>query len=248
MGLVLFAAFLGFWVGVSGAGLGGVVAGLCPAVNQRQQSLLVGASGGIMLAVVIWDLFPEAWSLSPAHTITGTLAGALFLLVLRQVDLESATPGTEARFTKTGRLLGLGIALHNFPEGLAVGTVFVHEPFSALWWRLSLLMAVHNIPEGIAVATTLRLGKTKWRPIARTLFWAEVPMAAGAFLGGFLGQIATPWSATALGFAGGAMLSLVLVEMLPLAIQLAGWPPALTGFTLGTGGARLLILFLATQV
>ncbi|HHW12077.1 MAG TPA: ZIP family metal transporter [Firmicutes bacterium] len=248
MGLVLFAAFLGFLVGVSGAGLGGVVAGLCPTVTRRQQSLLMGSSGGIMLGVVIWDLFPEAWSLSPVHTITGTIAGALFLLILRQLDQETTAPTAEARFTKTGRLLGFGIALHNFPEGLAVGTVFVHEPFSALWWRLSLLMALHNIPEGIAVATTLRLGKTKWWPIVRTLFWAEVPMAVGALLGGLLGQIATPWSATALGFAGGAMLTLVLVEMIPLATRLAGWPSALTGLALGAAGARLLILFLASRV
>ena len=248
MGLVFFAAALGFLVGVGGAGLGGIAAGLYPTVTRRQQSLLMGASGGIMLGVVTWDLFPEAWSLSAVHSITGMAVGSLFLLVLRQLDQEATAPTAEARFIKAGRLLGLGIALHNFPEGLAVGTVFAHDPSSALWWRLSLLMALHNIPEGIAVATTLRLGKTKWWPIARTLFWAEVPMAIGAFLGGALGQIATPWSATALGFAGGAMLTLVLVEMVPLATRLAGWPSALTGLGLGAGSARLLILFLSTRV
>ncbi|NLC52613.1 MAG: ZIP family metal transporter [Firmicutes bacterium] len=248
MGLVFFAAVLGFLVGLSGAGLGGVVAGLYPTVTRRQQSLLMGFSGGIMLGVVTWDLFPEAWSLSPVHTLTGMTIGALFLLVLRQLDQEATATTVEARFTKAGRLLGLGIALHNFPEGLAVGTVFAHDPASALWWRLSLLMALHNIPEGIAVATTLRLGKTRWWPIACTLFWAEVPMAIGAFLGGVLGQIATPWSATALGFAGGAMLTLVLVEMIPLATRLAGWSSALTGLGMGAASARLLILLLSAWV
>lgn len=245
MGLVFCAAVLGFLVGVSGAGFGGLVSGLCPLVTRKQQSLLMGSAGGIMLAVVIWDLFPEAWHLSPVHTITGLTVGALFLLLLRRHDQAATAPTPEARFTKTGHLLGLGIAIHNFPEGLAVGTVFAHDPSSALWWRLSLLMALHNIPEGIAVATTLRLGKTKWWPIARILFWSEVPMAIGAFLGGVLGRIAPPWSATALGFAGGAMLTLVLVEMMPLATRLAGWPSALTGLGLGTGSARLLILCLA---
>lgn len=248
MVLVFFAALLGFLVGVSGAGLGGVAAGLWPTVTRQQQSMLMGVSGGIMLGVVIWDLFPEAWNLSPVHTLAGMTSGALFLLVLRQLDQETTGPIEDARFRKAGRLLGLGIALHNFPEGLAVGTVFAHDPSSALWWRLSLLMALHNIPEGMAVATTLRLGKTKWGSIIRTLFWAEGPMAIGAFLGGVLGQIATPWSATALGFAGGAMLILVLVEMIPLAIRLAGWPSAFAGLALGAGSARLLILFLTARV
>lgn len=244
MHLVFLAALLGLLVGVGGAGCGGAIAGLCPSVTRQQQSLLMGSSGGIMLGVVAWDLFPEAWNLSPVYTVTGFVVGALFLFFLRQYDQEAAAFSSEARFTRAGRLLGLGIALHNFPEGLAVGTVFAHDPASALWWRLALIMAVHNIPEGIAVATTLRLGKTKWGTIAAILFWAEVPMAFGAFLGGALGQITTPWSATALGFAGGAMLLLVLVELIPLAYRLAGWRSALSGLGLGAGLARLLSLLL----
>ena len=128
MVLVFFAALLGFLVGVSGAGLGGVAAGLWPTVTRQQQSMLMGVSGGIMLGVVIWDLFPEAWNLSPVHTLTGMTSGALFLLVLRQLDQETTGPIEDARFRKAGRLLGLGIALHNFPEGLAVGTVLYTIP------------------------------------------------------------------------------------------------------------------------
>ncbi|NLY90599.1 MAG: ZIP family metal transporter [Firmicutes bacterium] len=246
MGLVLPAAVLGLAVGLIGAGCGGLAAGFFPAVTQRQQSLLMGSSGGIMLGVVAWDLFPEAWSLDPFYTLAGLGGGILFILFLRRWEQENPPLTTEERFTKTGLLLGLGIALHNFPEGLAVGTVFAHDPTAALWWELSLLMAVHNIPEGLAVATTLRLGRTGWWTIALTLFLAEIPMAVGALLGGILGTISPPWTATALGFAGGAMLTLVSVEMAPLAARLAGWRWAFAGLGAGAAIARLLSFLLAS--
>jgi len=245
MGLVLPAAVLGLAVGLIGAGLGGLAAGFFPAVTERQQSMLIGSSGGIMLGVVAWDLFPEAWGLSPFYTITGLVSGILFILFLRRYEQENAPQTTEVRFTKAGFLLSFGIALHNFPEGLAVGTVFAQDPTSSLWWKLSLLMAIHNIPEGLAVATTLRLGRTRWWSIALTLFFAEIPMAVGAFLGGILGTISPPWTATSLAFAGGAMLTLVGVELAPLAAHLAGWTWTLFSLGVGAGIARLLSILLA---
>lgn len=245
MGLVLPAAVLGLAVGLIGAGLGGLAAGFIPAVTTRAQSLLMGSSGGIMLGVVAWDLFPEAWGLDPYSTLTGLFGGILFILILRQREEAKAPRSTEARFTKTGLLLGVGIALHNFPEGLAVGTAFANDPAAPLWWELSLLMAIHNIPEGLVVATTLRLGQTGWRLIALALFLAEIPMGAGALLGGLLGTISPPWTAAALGFAGGAMLTLVGVELAPLAIKLAGWRWTVAGLGFGTAFARLLSFLLA---
>lgn len=244
MGQVFLATLLGLFVGVIGAGLGGIAAGLFPSVTRRQQSLLMGSSGGIMLGVVAWDLVPEAWGLSPVYAFAGLFCGTLFILLLRQYGGEVGRLNEDARFTKVGLLLGIGIALHNFPEGLAVGTVFTHDPSSPLWWELSLLMGIHNIPEGLAVATTLRLGRTSWRQIALTLFYAELPMAVGALLGGVLGTIAAPWTATALGFAGGAMLTLVGVELTPLARRLAGWFWTILGLSTGLLIARMLTILL----
>jgi ZIP family zinc transporter len=198
-----------------------------------------------MLGVVIWDLLPEAWGLSPIYTLAGFLSGALFILFLRQEESTNRDGTTDVRFTRTGLLLGMGIAVHNFPEGLAVGTVFANDPSSPLWWELSLLMGIHNIPEGLAVATTLRLGNTGWRSIALILFLAEIPMAIGALFGGILGLITTPWVATSLGFAGGAMLVLVAVELTPLASRQAGWWWTTIGLSTGLGLARLLSLLLS---
>ncbi len=202
MGVVFSAAILGLLVGIIGAGLGGLTAILVPKITQKQQSELVGFSGGVMLGVVIWDLIPEAWGLGATYASAGFFWGIIFILLLRKYYQVTDETKESTRFTKAGILLGIGIALHNFPEGVAVGTVFTTDPTSALWWELSLLMAIHNIPEGLAVATTLRLGKTSWSQIALALILAELPMCIGALLGGILGTITAPWTAVSLGFAG----------------------------------------------
>lgn len=245
MKVIFSAAVLGFLVGILGAGLGGLGAIFVPKITKKQQSWLVGFSGGVMLGVVIWDLFPEAWKLGPNYTLAGFFWGAVFILVLRRYyqlpDQEKKT----SRFTKAGMLLGIGIALHNFPEGVAVGTVFANDPESTLWWQLSLLMAIHNIPEGLAVATTLRLGETSWKKIAFVLTIAELPMCIGALLGGILGSFATAWTASALGFAGGAMFLLVWAELIPMARQMAGFFHTLIGLGSGLGTAWILTIILS---
>lgn len=241
--MILTASLLGLLVGVIGAGLGGLVALFVPRITKRQQSLMLGFSGGIMLGVVGWDLLPEAWGLGPSYGFTGFLAGALFIICLHRFYQAPGEKGA-SRFSKAGILLSVGIALHNFPEGIAVGTTFTNDPLSKLWWELSLLMAVHNIPEGLAVATTLRLGKTGWNKIALALILAEVPMCIGALCGGVLGIVTTPWTASALGFAGGAMLVLVGTELIPLARNLDGWGSTITGLVAGIGVAWVLTLLI----
>ncbi len=245
MKVIFSAAVLGFFVGILGAGLGGFGAIFVPKITPKQQSILVGFSGGVMLGVVIWDLIPEAWELGPNYTLAGFFWGAVFILLLRKYYQLSDPTKITSKFTKAGMLLGIGIALHNFPEGVAVGTVFANDPESTLWWQLSLLMAIHNIPEGLAVAATLRLGETSWKRIAFVLTIAELPMCIGALLGGILGSIATVWTASSLGFAGGAMCLLVWSELLPIAREMSGFLHTLIGLGSGLGTAWILTIIIS---
>lgn len=236
---------LGFLVGMLGTGLGGLSAIFLPRISPYRQGTLVGFSGGVMLGVVIWDLFPEAFRLGPTYGLGGLLAGVLFILILR-AWINSKEEGDRdifIRFTRTGVLLSIGIAVHNLPEGVAVGTVFAEDPASPLWRELALLMAIHNIPEGLAIATSLRLGKTRWLIVALALVVTEMPMVVGALLGGFLGYFSTIMSASALGFAAGAMTLLVMTELLPLARQVSDQKSALSGMAVGLLTAWLIIGF-----
>jgi len=241
--IVLLGAAVGFAVGILGTVLGGMSALLLPEISPAKQGRLLGFSAGVMLGVVFWDLYPEFYRLGPAYGAGGFLAGLGFILFLRRfsVQVNRKEEKCFSKFTKAGVLLGIGIGIHNFPEGVAVGTLFAQAPFSPAWHGLAVLMAVHNIPEGLAMATALKLGKVWWMKIVWALFLVELPMGLGAFFGAVLGSLSTPVGASALGFAAGAMFLLVLLEILPLAGEISNRLSVSTGVGTGLFFAFLLV-------
>jgi ZIP family zinc transporter len=78
-------------------------------------------------------------------------------------------------------LIGIGIALHNFPEGLAIGVGFTS--FQNFGVGLSLIIALHDIPEGIAMATPMRMGGINPIKIVLAALLAGVPTGIGALMG-----------------------------------------------------------------
>lgn len=250
MGLVFMATVIGFAVGLFGTGVGGCLAGFAPYSAKAKDGELVGFSGGMMLGIVLWDLYPEAVRLDTASAWGGILAGIFFIILLRSrykpADrrFDALDQGIHFHFTRAGILLGMGIAMHNLPEGVAVGAVFAENPSSPLWKELALLMAAHNIPEGLAVATTLRLGRTSWKKVALILILTELPMGIGALMGGIIGCLSPLMSASALGFAAGAMLFLVGAELMPLSWRGEGKKKCLLTLVAGLLAARALILVL----
>lgn len=247
MSAVLIGTAIGFTVGIAGTTLGGLSALFFPGLSPAGQGELLSLSAGVMLGVVLWDLNPEFWRLGPAYGVGGFLAGLAFILLIRKFWGQKEPHAQErneesfAKFTRTGVLLGVGIGVHNFPEGVAVGTLFVQAPFSHLWWGLAVLMAVHNIPEGLAMATALRLGRTGWRKITYALLIVEFPMGLGAFFGGLLGRLSTQVSASALGFAAGAMFLLVFLELLPVAGKITSRRSVLVALGVGLFFAFILV-------
>ena len=218
MGITL----LGTLAGVLGTGLGGLIVILFSRLERKTLSVVLGFSAGVMLAVVAFDLMPEAFSV--AGMGWGLLGFILGSAVLATVDLFLphmhflSTDQESQRFLRTGLLIGLGIALHNLPEGLAIGAGFGASRVFGL--SMAFLIAVQNIPEGMAMASPLRL--TAIGP-NRLLLWtglAGLPMGVGAFLGGLFGRISPVLLALALGFAAGAMLFLTCDELIPDAQEL----------------------------
>jgi ZIP family zinc transporter len=228
---------LGLVDGIAGTMTGGLYILFRSRASLPKQSWLLGFSGGIMVAVVLFDLWPEALHFGGVYpTLAGTAIG--FVLVQYFDNLLSLLPWYRNRrfshFAKIGLLLGVGIGAHNFPEGVALGTTFIASGSIQGWLGLALLMAIHNIPEGMVMASAFQIGRVETFKTILALFLVEVPMAFGSTLGAYLGTI-SPWMVSvSLGFAGGAMFLLVAKELLPMAKKLAGAVWTGTGFAVGS--------------
>lgn len=236
---VLGATLVAFFMGVGGTAAGGVFVLSFKRPSARTQTLLIGLSAGIMLMVVFLDLFPEAWK---AGGWPLCLLGAFMGLFLVQT-LDAALPKMPgirdrglSRYSHAGLLLGLGIALHNFPEGVALGTVYTSSVDISGWIGIALLMSLHNIPEGMVMAAAMRLGRVRLSKVIWSLVLVEIPMALGATVGGVFGELSAAATGVSLGFAGGAMLYITVDELLPAATEMGGPYWMLTGLA---GGSAL---------
>ncbi|MDE6245234.1 MAG: ZIP family metal transporter [Treponemataceae bacterium] len=117
---------------------------------------------------------------------------------------------------KAGIVMLLAIALHNIPEGMAIGAAGTAE--LNMGTLIAVLIAVHNIPEGMAISAPLASGGMKaWKTIMLTVL-AGAATIAGAVIGLVAGGISRLAIAICMGFAGGAMLYVTFGEIVPQAI------------------------------
>ena len=210
-------------VGVVGTGMGGVLVTLSRSPSRRYLSLMLGLSGGVMVSLTCFDIMPEAFRLAGHATsifwlILGALLAAAADLVTPHIhhmpeDKESL------RFARTSIVVGLGIALHDLPEGLAIGASLGSNTTVGL--KLAILVFLHNIPEGLAVAGPLRAWGRSAKSIILFSALAGTPSVAGAVAGACLGAISPVVLGGSLAFAGGAMLFVVFDELIPAAQELS---------------------------
>ncbi|MCF6465034.1 ZIP family metal transporter [Clostridium sp. Cult2] len=217
----------GFVVGMVGTGLGGLVSLFVKNTN-RTLSFLLGLTGGFMLFIVTFHLLPESFILGGLFiAIIGILLGIILVIfVEKHVEQMIKNP-----LVKSSLLLGISIAVHNFPEGLALGSSFL--TMSNLGPVLSLAMLLHNIPEGLSMAIPLRVGnKSSLKIIFYTLI-TGIPTGIGAFLGAYIGMISNIFISLCLSFAGGTMLYIICDEIIPSAKTLHKGRASSIGIVIG---------------
>lgn len=243
------------------AGLGATALGALPALGfqtlrQRTEDMLLGAAAGMMLAATSFSL------LLPGLEAGGNLAGSkglgaatvvfgMALGVLLMLGLDALTPHEHDRtgpcgpgHARCGRvwLFVFAIALHNLPEGMAIGVGFARGDLS-VGLPLATAISLQDLPEGLAVALALRgAGLTPRRAVG-------VAAATGCleFLGALLGiglasgfPLAYP---VGLGLAAGAMLFVVSHEVIPETHRNGHQTPATLG--LMAGFALMMVLDMA---
>ncbi len=244
---LLKATILGLLAGVSGTFAGGLIVLYRFSGNLPKQSWLLGFSGGIMTAVVFFDLWPEAWYFGGFYpTVVGAVIGMILVQYFDKILnlFPHYRQGKFSNLAKVGILLGLGIGTHNFPEGVALGTTYIANPELKKWLGLALIMALHNIPEGMVITSAFKLANISLVKILAALALVELPMAIGGTVGALLGQLSPGTVSLSLGFAGGAMALLVVKELLPMAQRLAGVFWVGTGLMAGLLAGVLLVRIL----
>lgn len=197
-----------------GTSLGAVLVTAFRKSSNLIMSSIMSIAAGLMLSVVTFDLIPEAILMGGiGTTLVGVFIGVVFVSVLDLYLPHTSMLKKYGKHIKTALLLGIGLAAHNFPEGLAIGSGFMGG--KSLGMELALVIGLHDIPEGAAVAAPLmqsRLGRFK---IIILTALTALPTAIGAFVGGMLGAISTTFTTLCLGFAAGTMLYIVCGELIP---------------------------------
>mgnify|MGYP001121750504 CR=1 FL=1 len=224
-------ATLGTWL-VTALGAATVV--LFKSPNPKILNLMLGFAAGVMVAASFWSLLQpaieraEAAGSMPAFLVAtlGFLCGALFMWGSDKCVTYAQRRSALAQGEKSARLnriilLVLSITLHNIPEGMAVGVVFagfLAEKSGitlAAALALSLGIAIQNFPEGAIISMPLKAeGVSKSRSfLYGTLSGAVEPI--GAILTILLAGILVPVLPYALSFAAGAMVYVVVEELIP---------------------------------
>jgi len=218
-------------------------------VKQEVLDAMMGFAAGVMIAASFWSLLAPAIEMSARHSILpqwapaliGFLGGGLFLFIIDQylphlhIGFEEAE-GIPSKWRRSV-LLVLAITLHNIPEGLAVGVTFgavAHGlPEASIGAALALAIGIglQNFPEGTAVSVPLRReGMTR----SKAFFYGQMSGFVEP-IAGVLGAIAVlsmqPILPYALAFAAGAMIYVVVEELIPEA-QLENNTDLVTIFTL----------------
>jgi len=207
-------------------------------VNRKLLDTMLGFAAGVMIAASFWSLLAPAIEMAegkalPAYVpaVIGFLAGGIFLRIVDRIlpHLHLGLPMSEAEGIKTSLqrsiLLVLAITLHNIPEGLAVGVAFgavaYNLPSATLTAAIALAfgIGIQNFPEGMAVSMPLRReGLSRGKSFWYGQLSGVVEPVAGV-LGAAAVLIARPVLPYALSFAAGAMIYVVVEELIPEAQQ-----------------------------
>lgn len=240
----LMIPFIGTTLGAAG------VFFLKKEIGPFVQKALLGFASGVMVAASVWSLLIPAMDMSShlgkfafAPAAAGFLAGVAFLLAMDKViphlHLGNAQPeGPKSRLQKT-TLLMLAVTLHNFPEGAAAGAAYAGvlsgsgQISMAGALALSIGIAIQNFPEGIIISFPLRsAGAGRFKAFTAGML-SGIVEPAGAALAILLASQISGVLPYLLAFAAGAMIYVVVEELIPEASEGEHSNTATIGFAIG---------------
>ena len=212
-------------------------------IPDRLQKTLLGFASGVMVAASVWSLLIPSIEMakeSVLPAVGGFLLGIGFLLLIDELTPHlhngaEKAEGPQSHLSRTA-MLALAVTIHNLPEGMAVGVVFAGEA-QGLTLRAALAVsigiAIQNIPEGAIISMPMYAeGNSRWRSfLIGTLSGVVEPVGSVAILllASALG-VTLPWL---LAFAAGAMMYVVIEDLIPETAQGRHTNLSTIGFAIG---------------
>lgn len=218
-------------------------------MNPLLQKVLLGFASGVMVAASVWSLLIPAMDMSKnldkfafIPAVIGLMLGVVFLLLLDRtiphMHLDNKKEGIESNL-KNSTMLVLAVAMHNIPEGMAVGTVFAGMLMGSAKMTfagaiaLSIGIAIQNFPEGAIISMPLKsIGLSKVKAFLYGVASGIVEPIAAIITILFAAYV-TPFLPYFLAFAAGAMLYVVVEELIPEASEGKHSNLGTIGFSLG---------------
>ena len=175
------------------------------------------------MAVICFDLIPESLGISSIIEVIIGITSGIIIMIFGDVIVDKKFNNKEItnknlnkttnNLLTTGIIVSIGLAIHNIPEGLALGSGF--EASTKLGFSLALAICFHDIPEGISMAVPMKNGGMKAYKIMFYVILSGIATGVGALIGSIVGKISEQIIAIALSFAAGAMLYIVSGELIP---------------------------------
>jgi len=233
MNEAMLSMMAGIWIPFLGTALGaGCVFFVKQRIKPAVQKLLLGFASGVMVAASVWSLLIPAMDMSEpmgrlafVPAAVGLSAGLVFLLLMDRLipHLHFGSEKPEGPKSNLARatMLVLAVTLHNIPEGMAVGVVFAgiltgEAPISVAGaFALAIGIAIQNFPEGAIISLPLKNeGKTRRQAFIMGAM-SGIVEPIGAILTILLARFVMPFIPYLLAFAAGAMLYVVVEELIP---------------------------------
>lgn len=242
MGDLLKVTLLGLFFGTFGTTLGGIIGINFKNPSNKFLSFILSLASGLMTAIISFDLIPEALKIAPiSNVIIGITLGIICMVICNIVVdkkfstnnqfLRNITESTKKDLLRTGIITSIGLGIHNFPEGLAIGSGFGAS--LTLGYSLAIAICIHDIPEGISMAVPMKNGGMNAEKVLFYVILSGITTGIGAFVGKIIGGISENIIAICLTFAAGAMLYIVSGELIPESNKLYSGKIATLGTIIG---------------
>ena len=217
---------------------------------KRRIGIGYGFAGGLMFAASVYNLLLPAFTLGNdtatrfwpvIQTLVGMFLGCLCLWAVQRFLTPERLKSRWIRPLggRVESLVFIAMTFHSIPEGIAVGVGFGseghHESLSGLGLFIAVAIAIHNIPEGLAVALPLRAAGAPFWKCFLFAFLTSLPQPLAAIPASLLVWLFEPLMLPFLGFAAGAMMYLVVVELIPDALETRSAPQIAWSFMIGFG-------------